>query len=353
MSRSCGLILFAIASATSACAIAAPPAPPGYHVLKTIAPGGEGGWDYLTLDPVARRLYIARSDRVMLFDVDKAAVIGEIPNTPGVHGVAIASKLGRGFTSNGGDSTVTVFDTKTLKERTRIKVGKRPDGILYDAESGHLFTFNAQSADATAIDPALETVVGTIPLGGKPESAVADGRGHVYVNIEDKNELLELDSRKLTVLHRWPLAPGEEPAGLAMDLLRRRLFCTCHNEKMIVLNADNGKVLETLPIGQRTDACAFDPATELAFSSNGDGTLTVVRTDARDHYEVAEIVQTQMGARTMALDPTTHNLFLVTAVAKPGEKHSFVPGSFVIIVVTKPTKPMRSLPGTPAFPHPN
>jgi YVTN family beta-propeller protein len=343
----------AVAIAAVPRANAAPPAPPGYHVIKTIAPGGDGGWDCLTIDPVARRLYIARSDRVMLFDVDKAAIVGEIPNTPGVHGVAIASKLGRGFTSNGGDSTVTAFDIKTLKELARIKVGKRPDGILYDSESGHLFTFNALSADATAIDPALETVVGTIPLGGKPESAVADGRGHVYVNIEDKNEMLELDSRKLSVLHRWPLAPGEEPAGLAMDLLRRRLFCTCRNEKMVVLNADNGKVIDTLPIGQHTDAAAFDPATQLAFSSNGDGTLTVVRTDASDHYAVAETVRTQMGARTMALDPTTHNLFLVTAVARPGEKHSYVPGSFVVIIVAKPTKQPKLPHGSPAFPRPN
>ena len=200
-------------------------------------------------------------------------MIGEIPNTPGVHGVAIASKLGRGFTSNGGDSTVTSFELKTLKQRTRINVGKRPDGILYDTESGQVFTFNALSADATVIHPGTEKVIGTIPLGGKPESAVADGKGHIYVNIEDKSELLELDTRKLSVLHRWPLAPGVEPAGLAIDLVRRRLFCTCRNQKMVVLNADNGQVLATLPIGQHTDACVFDPETQLVFSSNGDGTL--------------------------------------------------------------------------------
>jgi len=342
--------LSAILIAAAAGAMAAEPTPPGYHVIKKIAPGGEGGWDYLTLDPVARRLYIARSDRVMLFDVDKAALIGEIPNTPGVHGVAIMPKLGRGFTSNGGDSTVTVFDLKTLKELARINVGKRPDGILYDMESGRIFTFNALSADATVIQPGEEKVMGTIPLGGKPESAVADGNGHIYVNIEDKSELLELDTRKLSVLHRWPLAPGEQPAGLAMDPIRRRLFCTCRNEKMVVLNADNGQVLATLPIGQRTDACAFDPGTQLAFSSNGDGTLTVVRTDAQDHYAVAETVSTQIGARTMALDPTTHNLFLVTALARQGEKHSFEPGSFVIIVVARPSEPGKPGGLPPAIP---
>jgi YVTN family beta-propeller protein len=332
-----------VATSGSAAEPAAPagPAGPGYRVIKKIAPGGEGGWDYLTLDPVSRRLYIARSDRVMLFDVDKGAVIGEISNTPGVHGIALARKLGRGYTSNGGDSTVSVFDLKTLKQRTRIKVGTRPDGILHDPDSAQLFTFNAASADATVIDPALETVTGTMPLGGKPESAVADGKGHIFVNIEDKNEVLEFDSRKLAVLHHWPLAPGVEPAGLAMDLVRRRLFCTCRNQKMVVLDADNGRVLATLPIGKRTDACAFDPSTGLVFSSNGDGTLTVVRTDARDHYSVAETVTTQMGARTMALDPTTHNLFLVTAVSRPGEKHGYEPGTFVVIVVAKPTKPAQ------------
>lgn len=356
MARKCGFLLFAIAISIAAVGVAAELAAPGYHVIKKIAPGGEGGWDYLTIDPVARRLFIARSDRVMVFDVDKGVMVGEIPNTPGVHGVAIAPKLGRGFTSNGSDSTVTVFDLKTLKEQMRINVGKRPDAILYDQESSQLFTFNALSADATVVDPAAGKVNGTIPLGGKPESAVADGRGHVYVNIEDKNEVLELDTHKLSVLHRWPVTPGEQPAGLAMDLLRRRLFCTCRNEKMVVLNADNGKVLETLPIGKHTDACVFDPATRLAFSSNGDGTLTVVRTDAGDHYDVAETVTTQTGARTMALDPTTHNLFLVTAVARPGEKHSFEPDTFVIIVVARPTKPVRPVkpqPGAPKFPRPN
>jgi YVTN family beta-propeller protein len=264
-----------------------------------------------------------------------------------VHGVAIVSKLGRGFTSNGGDSTVTVFDLKTLKEVGHIGVGKRPDGILYDSQSARLFTFNSGTSDATAIDPALEKVVGTIPLGGKPEAAVADGKGHVFVCIEDKGEVLDLDARKLSVAHHWSVAPGQTPVGLSMDLLRRRLFCTCRNGKMVVLNANGGAVVASLPIGQHTDGCAFDPATGLAFSSNGDGTLTVVRTDPRDLDSVAETVTTQTGARTMALDPTTHNLFLVTAVAQPGKPREYEPNTFVIIVVAKPEKPLNR-PGLPS-----
>jgi YVTN family beta-propeller protein len=308
---------------------------PGYHVVKKIALGGEGGWDYLTLDGQARRLYIARATRVMVMDVDKGTLVGEVANTPGVHGVALVPALDRGFSSNGGDSTVTVFELKTLREVTRIPVGKRPDAILYDPASGRVFTFNAGSSDATAIDVKTEKVVGTIKLGGRPEFAVADEKGHVYVNLEDKSEVLALDARELTVKHRWPLAPGKEPTGLSMDRAKRRLFATCHNEMMVVLDADSGRVLATPPIGKGTDASVFDPDAGLAFSSNGDGTLTVVREDGKGKFEVAETVTTEAGARTMALDPKTHNLFLATAKAKPGQRRSYEPGSFVILVVGK------------------
>jgi len=308
---------------------------PGYHVIKKIPLGGEGGWDYLTLDGQSRRLYIARADRVVVMDVDTGAKIGEVANTPGVHGVALARKRNRGFSSNGGEASVTVFDLKTLGEVARIKVGNRPDAIIYDPASGRVFTLNAGSRDATAIDAAMEKVVGTIPLDGKPEFAVADGKGHIYVNLENKSEVLELDARELSVLHRWPLDPGKEPAGLAMDRTGRRLFSTCHNEKMVILDADSGHVLATAPIGKGTDACVFDPDGRLAFSSNGDGTLTVVREVGTGKFEVAQTVPTQAGARTMALDPKTHNIFLATAKAKPGQRRSYEPGSFVILVVGK------------------
>jgi YVTN family beta-propeller protein len=264
--------------------------------------------------------------------VDKGTLVGEVAKTPGIHGVALVPKRNRGFTSNGADSTVTVFDLETLREVARIPVGKRPDAILYDPASGRVFTFNAGSGDASAIDAEIEKVVGTIKLGGKPEFAVADGKGHAYVNLEDKSEVLALDTRKLTVEQRWPLAPGKEPTGLAIDRARRRLFASCHNEKMVVLDADSGKVLATAPIGKGTDACIFDPDTRLAFSSNGDGTLTVVRED-KGQFEVAETVMTQAGARTMALDTKTHNLFLATARPKPGQRRAYEPGSFVILVV--------------------
>jgi YVTN family beta-propeller protein len=308
---------------------------PGYHVLKKIALGGEGSWDYLTLDGAARRLYIARSNRVMVMDADKGTLVGEIPNTPGVHGVALVPRRDRGFISNGGDASVTVFDTKSLRELARINVGKRPDAIIYDAASGRVFSFNAGSQDATAIDAETEKVAGTVKLGGKPEFAVADGKGQIFVNIEDKSEIAAIDTRALTVKNRWPLAPGQQPAGLAMDRAKRRLFATCHNEKMVVLDADSGRVLATPTIGKSTDACVFDPDTGLAFSSNGEGNLTVVREAGAGNYEVAETVTTEAGARTMALDPTNHNLFLVTARAKPGQRRSYEPGSFVVLVVGK------------------
>ena len=314
---------------------AEPSATPGYRVLKKIPLGGEGGWDYLTFDGDARRLYITRADRVMVMDVDKGTLVGEVANTRGVHGVALVPKRNRGFTSNGGDSTVTVFDIKSLRELARIKVGTRPDAIVYEPASGQVFTCNAGSKDATIIDPETNKVVGTIQLGGKPESAVADGQGHIYVNLEDKNEVVALDARNLTVLHRWPLAPGEEPIGLAMDRTRRRLFATCHNQKMVVLDADSGRIVATPMIGKGTDACVYDPDTGLAFSSNVDGTLTIVREDSKAQYAVAENVTTQEGARTMALDPKTHNLFLVTARAKPGQKRVYEPGTFVVLVVGK------------------
>lgn len=335
-------LILLLAAVNAAIANAAEPiaktTSPGYRVIKKIAPGGEGGWDYLTIDSAARRLYIARSNRVMVFDVDKGSQIGEIPDTPGVHGVAIIPKLGHGFSSDGGDNTVTVFDLKTLKTVDKIKVGTRPDNILYDPQSARLFTFNSGSADATAVDPAKQIVVGTIPLGGKPEAAVADGKGHVFVNIENKDEIVELDARKLEIVRRLPIAPGKEPSGLAIDLMHRRLFCTCRNKQMIVLGADDGQVLATLPIGDHTDACVFDPLTRLAFSSNGDGTVTVVRAGEHDDFDVVQTIITQNGARTMALDPMTHNLFLVTAIPKPGEKRVYEPGTFVIIVVAMPEK---------------
>jgi len=317
---------------------------PAYHLLKKENVGGEGGWDYLALDPQARRLYVTHSDRVIVMDVDTGAKLGEIDNTPGVHGVALAPRLGRGFTSNGREGMVTIFDLKSFKELGRVQVGTGPDCILFDPATRRVFTFNGRSQDATAIDAASGKVAGTIALGGRPEFAVADGKGKLFVNLEDKSEILALDAHGLTVLQRWPLAPGEEPSGLAFDAAHRRLFSVCSNQKMVILDADSGHVVTTPPIGRGPDACVFDPKRHLAFSSNGqDGTLTVIREDGPDRFEVVATVPTQAGARTMALDEKTGRIFLATAeVAPPAagtagteapRRRSFVPGSFTILVV--------------------
>src|SRR5436305_11184153 len=235
----------------------------GYHVIKQIKLGGEGGWDILTFDAKTHRLYISRSTHVMVVDVDAGAVVGDIPNTPGVHGIAVVSDLNKGFTSNGRDNSVTVFDLKTLKVLKQIPTGKNPDAIIYDAASKRVFTFNGASNDATAIDPQSETVAGTISLDGKPEFAEADESGHVFVNLEDKSAIAELDSHKLTVLARWPLAPGEEPSGIALDRKHKRLFAACSNKMMVIMNAENGKVITSVPIGSGVDGAGFDAGTEM------------------------------------------------------------------------------------------
>jgi DNA-binding beta-propeller fold protein YncE len=323
------------------CTIQAEPTDGGYKVLKTIKVGGEGGWDYLTFDPEARRVYIARADRVLVFDVEKEKVVGEVAGTKGVHGVALAPKHKKGFASNGGDSTVTIFDLETLKETARPKVGSRPDAIIYDPASDRVFTFNAGSSDATALRADTGEVAGTVKLGGKPEFAVADGKGTVFVNVEDKEEVVAFDSKELKVKNRWPLAPGKTPTGLSLDPAKRRLYSACRNEKMVILDADSGKVLGSPAIGKGTDASAFDPGTGLAFSSNGEGTVSVIEEKPEGKFHVAATVPTQAGARTMALDPKTHNLYLVTAKFKapaPGDKGkrgTMDPDSFMILIVGK------------------
>jgi YVTN family beta-propeller protein len=290
------------------------PGASGYHVAKKIPVGGEGGWDYLIVDADARRLYMSHATKVVVFDVDSGTQVGEIPDTQGVHGIALAADLGRGFTSNGRANTVTIFDLKTLKVIGSVKTGTNPDAIIYDGVTKRVFAFNGRSKDATVINAADGSVLNTFPVGGKPEFAVADGKGSVYVNVEDTSEILHIDAQKMTVLHRWPLAPCKEPSGLAMDLKSRRLFAVCGNEMMAVVDADSGKVVATPKIGEGPDAAAFDPATNYAFSSNGEtGTLTVIHEDAPDKYSVMDNVATKESARTMALDGKTHNIFLPAA----------------------------------------
>jgi DNA-binding beta-propeller fold protein YncE len=316
---------------------------PGYHVVKTYKLGGEGGWDYLTLDSTSRRLYISRSTHVIVIDADSGKVVGDIPDTPGVHGVALAADLGRGFISNGREGTVTIFDLNTLKAQGKIKVGDNPDAILYEAGTQRVFTFNGRSHDATAIDATKGTVIGTIKLDGKPEFAVSDGKGEVFVNIEDKSELMALDPNKLEVRSRWPLAPCEEPSGLAMDRKNRRLFSGC-DKLMAIVDADSGKIVGSLPICDGVDATAFDDETKLAFASCHDGKLTVIREESADKFSVAENVPTQEGARTMALDPKTHQVFTVTAKfgpppaptpEQPHPRPTIAPDSFVVLVLSR------------------
>jgi DNA-binding beta-propeller fold protein YncE len=316
-----------------------------YHVVKEIAAGGEGGWDYLTVDTAAHRLYVSRSTHVMVVDTDRDSVIADIPNTPGVHGIAIASALGKGFTSNGRDSTVTVFDLKTSAPVASIKVtGRNPDAIMYEPVSGRVFTFNGGSANATAIDAKTNTVVGTVDIGGKPEFARSDAAGRVYVNNEDKSEIVVFDASTLKVLAHWPLAPCEEPSGLAMDRAGKRLFSGCSNKMMAVVDMANGKVVTTLPIGDGVDGNMFDPATKLAFSSNGEGTLSVYHEDDPNHYTLVSNVPTRRGARTMTLDERTHKVYTVSAqfgptpaptADRPRPRPPMIPGSFVILVLDR------------------
>jgi DNA-binding beta-propeller fold protein YncE len=330
------LLLLALALPLTAHAADAPK----YHILRHMAVGGDGGWDYLTFDPAGHRLFIARSTRVMVVDVASGQLSAEIVNTPGVHGIALVPDAGQGFASNGRESTVTVFDLKDLHEIARIKVGDTPDAIVYDPFSKRVFTFNAKSKDTTAIDVASGKVAGTIPLGGKPEFSVSDGRGHMYVNNEDKSEIVEFDPQALKETHRWKLTGCESPSGLAMDRKNRRLFAGCDNKKMAVMNADSGAVITTLAIGDGVDANAFDPETMLAFSSNGEGNLTVVHEDSPDKFTIVETVPTEKGARTMALDPETHKVYVVTAKFGPAPaptaeaahpRPSILPNSFEVI----------------------
>jgi DNA-binding beta-propeller fold protein YncE len=322
---------------------AGPTAEPRYHVARRVRLGGTDGWDYLVADTGATRLYVTHGTHVMVVDTRTDSVVGDVANTPGAHGVALVPELGRGYVSNGRDSSVTVFDLRTLAQLARLRVpGRNPDAITYDSASRRVFTFNGGSADATAFDAPTGGVAGTIPLGGKPEFAVTDGRGTLYVNIEDRGEIAAVDTRALTVRARWPIAPCEEPSGLAIDRAHRRLFAVCANGRMAVVDADAGRVVASVPIGARPDAAAFDPATQLAFSSNGEGTLTVVHEDSPDQFRVVQTVATQRGARTMALDPATHRVYSVTAdlgpapaptPEQPHPRPTVVPNTFTLLVV--------------------
>jgi YVTN family beta-propeller protein len=312
-----------------------------YKLLKRVPIGGEGGWDYLAIDSDANRCYISHQTHVVVFDIKDNKVIGDINNTPGVHGITIVHKFNKGFISNGAENTVLVFDPKTLKEITRIKVGTKPDAIMSDSKTKRVFVFNGKSNDCTVIDPNTNAVLATISLGGKPEFAVCDKNSNVFVNIEDKSELAVIDSQKLVVTRRWSLAPGKAPSGLAIDRKNGRLFSVCDNGKMVISDCNAGKVIATAPIGKGPDGAGFDPKFGLAFSSNGgDGTLTVIKEITPNEFKAVQTVQTALAAKTMALNRKTHLIYLTAAKPKPtppgeqqGRRKVYEPNTFELLIV--------------------
>jgi len=316
----------------------------GYHVKQHIAIGGEGGWDALTVDETLRRLFVSHGTEVDVVNLANGKKVGTIDKLEGVHGIAIAQDLGRGYISNGRSGMVTVFELSTLNRIADWKAtGDNPDAILYDRASHRVFTFNGRGQNATVFDAKSGTVVATIPMEGKPEFAVARGDGTVFVNIEDKNEIAEIDAKNAKVVRRWSLAPCDSPSGLAYDTKHERLFSVCENKLMVISDARAGKVVTTVPIGEGTDGAAFDPKAQLAFSSNGaDGTITVVHEVTPDKYEVAATVTTARGARTIAVDTTSHHVFVPTAKfgaspaatpEHPRPRPSIEPGTFEVIEV--------------------
>lgn len=308
-----------------------------YKLADTVKLGGEGGWDYLTYEHGAHRLFITRGSHVMVVDTNTLKQVADIPDLNGIHGVALAPDLGRGFISNGGDDSVAIFDLKTLKVTDKVKVGERPDAILFEPFSKHVFTFNARSHDSTVVDAATGKVLATIPLGGKPEFPVSDGKGKVFVNIEDKGEIATIDVKTNTATAHWTLTGCEEPSALAFDAAHSRLFSGCGNKVMAVTDATSGKVVTTVPIGAGVDAGRFDAKTHEIFMSCGDGTLPVILQDTPDKYSVKQTVQTARGARTMTVNTDTGALYLVTA--QFGEKGPndrrppMIPGTFELLVV--------------------
>ena len=285
-----------------------------YERLSEIPMGGEGGWDILTVDSQAHRLYVSHATKVVAVDLEKNAVAGEIADTPGVHELLPVPSLERGFSSNGKENKSSVVDLKTLKTVSKIDTGENPDAMVYDDKAGEVYVFNHSGKSATVIDARNAKAVATISLGGEPEFGRVDSAaGRVYVNLEDTSEVAVIDTKKREVISRWSLSPGEEPTGLALDAAHHRLFAACHNKMMVMLDAESGKVLSTVPIGAGVDGCEFDDATQLAFASCGEGVTTIAKEESLEKLTVVQTLQTQRGARTMALDPETHRIYLPTA----------------------------------------
>ena len=306
-----------------------------FSVKQKFVLAGDGSWDYLTYDEPGKRLFITRGSHVMVVDPANGKQLADIPDTPGVHGVVLVPGLAKGFISAGRANQVMVFDLSSLKQTARIPVGDTPDAIAYEPLSGRVFTFNARSKDTTAIDAKTDKVVGTVALGGKPEFAVANGSGKLFVNIETTAEIAEIDARSLKVIHRWPMKGCEEPTGLAFDKEAALLFSGCSNKTLAVVSAKDGTLVTTLPIGDGVDGVAYDDGSHLVISSNGEGTLTVIG-EKDGKWAVQENVPTQPGARTLTLNPASHEVYVVTATpaSQPVDgRRSYVPGSFTLLVV--------------------
>jgi len=309
-----------------------------YHLIKEIPVGGDGGWDYCSVDSAGQRLYVSHGTKVVVIDLAKDQVAGEITNTPGVHGIAIAPDLGLGVTSNGREDKAGIVDLKTLQTLSKVDTGKNPDGMLYEPGRKEAYLFNSRGQSATVIDVKAGKVIATIPLDGKPEFAQADPKaGRVYDNLEDKNEVAVIDTKSHQVVTNWPIAPGEEASGMAIDLKNHRLFLGCGGSKtMVMMDSTSGKVIATVPTGQGVDANAFDPGTGFAFASCGDGTTTIAHEDTPDKLTVVQTLATERGARTMALDPKTHKIYLPSAKfeapAEGQRRGKMVPDSFKILV---------------------
>jgi len=289
-----------------------------YHFVTEIPIGGEGGWDILTIDSAASRLYLSHATKVVVVDLGKNAVVGEIADTPGVHGFLAVPELQRGFSSNGKENKASVVDLKTLRTISKIETGESPDALVYDSKRGEVYIFNHRGNSVTIIDAKTSNVVATVSLGGEPEFAAIDSAAdRVYVNIEDKSEVVAIDTTKHEVVVHWPLAPGEEPSGIAFDAAHHRLFSTCHNKMMTMLDTQSGKVVGTAAIGTGVDGAAFDDATQLVFASCGEGVTNIVKEETPEKLRAVQTLKTERGARTMALDPKTHRIYLPTAQFQP------------------------------------
>ncbi|HEX4665385.1 MAG TPA: hypothetical protein VH207_02200 [Chthoniobacterales bacterium] len=312
-----------------------------YRFIREIPIGGEGGWDILTVDSPAHRLYLSHSTKVAVVDLARDAVAGEITDTPGVHGFVAVPELGRGFSSNGKESRSSVVDLKTLNTISKIETGENPDALVYEPRNKEIYIFNHKGDSATVINAPSAEVVHTIPLGGSPEFAAVDrAAGRVYCNLEDKSEVAAIDVTKHEVVARWPLAPGEEPTGIAFDPAHHRLFAACHNKLLVMLDSDTGKVVATVPIGEHVDGCAFDEATQLVFASCGEGVTTIAKEETPDKLTVVQTLKTERGARTIALDPVSHRIYLPTAkfgpnpTPGPGAPHwpAIIPNSMKLLI---------------------